>query len=534
MALIPFPAIPVSLLLAAGLALAQQTPAGEPVLTLRSTTRLVQVEVIVRDKEGKPVSGLTKDDFEIREEHKPQEMRFFSDYKRGPKTAAAELPPGMVSNRPEITGPRRGVTVVLIDSLNTEWSVRARALDNLRKFLKGAQPDDRIAIYTLGNSLKIFQDFNGDARSLQKKLDKYKGGPLSGSSDEPSLLDTLIPEGMPVIQWAEDREAEFKIVNRARATLDTLEKVANHLGSTPGWKSLIWISNGVPLQVGMDLSMQGKTGNGRMVRSAEIRGFSQEFDSAVKALTSSNVAVYPIDPRGLQGLPEYESVGKYLGKTTRPWQETNSMLSHLADRTGGRAYIDQNDILGSLKQVTDAAQTSYTIAYYPSDSNFDGKYRKIEIRVKKDGLKANHRKGYYALDAVEVKKADVQDEIKAAARDPLDAAVIGIDAGIETVSGATQLRARIDTAESLWEEQGVFSVDTAMGLFQYDAEGRQLESVIDRASFQCDAAKAALLSQHGLSYGRKIAVSPAATKLRLVVRSARTGAIGSITIPVAR
>lgn len=534
MAPIKFSAALIALNLVFSFAFAQQPPAVEPILTLRSSTRLVQVEVIVRDKDGKPISGLTKDDFEIREENKPQQIRFFSDYTKHAGKQDVQLPPGMVSNRPEITGPRRGVTVILIDSLNTEWATRARALDGLRKFLDGAQPDDRIAIYTLGNSLKIFQDFTGDARALRAKMEKYKGGPLAGSGDEPGLLDQLIPESIPVLQWAEDRETEFKMVNRARATLDTLEKVANHLGSTPGWKSLIWISNGVPLQVGMDMSMQGKTGAGRMVRSGEMRGFGQEFESAVKALTSSNVAVYPMDPRGLQGLPEFEGMGRPFSKATRPWQETNSMLKQLADKTGGRAYIDQNDILGSLKQVTDAAQTSYSVAYYPSNPNFDGRYRGIEVRLNRAGLKADHRQGYYALDPVEVKRENVQDELRAAARDPLDAAVIGIDAGLQNKDGGRELLARIDTAELLWEEKGVFSVETAIGLFQYDADGRQLESAIDNVSFKCDAAKAALLSRHGLSYGRKVNLNPAASKLRMVVRSARTGAIGSITVPVPR
>jgi hypothetical protein len=206
----------------------------------------------------------------------------------------------------------------------------------------------------------------------------------------------------------------------------------------------------------------------------------------------------------------------------------------LATRTGGRAYIDQNDIIGSLRQVTDAAQTSYSVAYYPSNPKFDGKYRKIEIRVKKNGLKANHRQGYFALDAGEVKRENVQDEMKSAARDPLDAAVIGIDAGLQDKDGAKQLLARIDAGELIWEENGAFSVDTSIGLFQFDSEGRQLEGAADNVSFKCDPAKAAALSQYGLSYGRKVNLNPAAAKLRMVVRSARTGAIGSITIPVAR
>lgn len=517
--------------LAATLAFARQPP-EPPALTLRSSTRLVQVEVIVRDNDGKPITGLKQDDFELFEENKPQPIRFFSDYTKKP-AQTAQLPPGMVSNRPEITGPRRGVTVILIDSLNTDWLVRARAMDNLMVFLKGAQPDDRIALYTLSHNLKVFHDFTGDAKSLMKKIAERKDGPLPAVGQEPPLLDQLIPEAAALAKWGNTREQAARTVARATATWATMEDIANHLRSTPGWKSLIWISAGLPMQVGMDLSGGSTTiRGGQPVRSGEIRAFDREFDKAVKALTSSNVAVYPIDPRGLQGLPEFESTGQRLGSSDRPWQETNSTLAQLAARTGGRAYIDQNDILGSLKQVTDAAQTSYSLAYYPSNTNFDGKYRRIEVRLRKAGLKAGHRQGYFALDSAEVKRENVQDSLLAAARDPLDSAVIAIDAGLQDKDGAKQLLARIDTGELLWDEKGAFTVETAIGLFQFDAEGRQLESASDSISFKCDPAKAALLSQYGLSYGRKVNLNPAASKLRMVVRSARTGAIGSVTIPI--
>jgi VWFA-related protein len=534
MALIARLSIPTAALtLAASLAFAKQPPVAEPVLTLRSSTRLVQVEVIVRGKDGKPITGLKQDDFEIREENNPQPIRFFSDYSK--KTApAVQLPPGMVSNRPEITGPRRGVTVVLVDSLNTHWLTRARAVQNLLKFLDGAQPDDHIALYTLSHNLKVVHDFTGDARSLMKKIGRANLGALPAVGQEP-ILDDLIPEAVALQMWGQEKEQEVRLVARATATWKTLEDIANHLGSTPGWKSLIWISDGLPMQVGMELTGGSRSIRGNQtIRSGEVRSFQKECDQAVKALTSSNVAVFPIDPRGLQALPEYESVGQKLGSADRPWQQTNSTLMQLATRTGGRAYVDQNDILGSLKQVTDAAQTSYSLAYYPSNSNFDGKYRRIEIRLKKAGLKADHRQGYFALDASEVKRENVQDELRAAARDPLDSAVIGIDAGLQDKDGGKQLLARIDAAELLWDEKGAFTVDTSVGLFQFDAEGRQLEGASDNISFKCDPAKAALLSQHGLSYGRKVNLNPAAAKLRMVVRSARTGAIGSITIPISR
>ena len=210
------------------------------------------------------------------------------------------------------------------------------------------------------------------------------------------------------------------------------------------------------------------------------------------------------------------------------------MLTQLAESTGGRAYVDENDILGALKQVTDAAQASYTVAYYPSDVSFDGRYRSIEIRMKNAGLTASHRRGYYALDLAGVSREDADKAIRAAALAPLDAAVIGIDAGLQDTDAGPQLTARIDTAELLWPAAGAFEARTLVGVFQYDADGRQLAGVVDSVDFTCDAAKAALLSLHGLAYGRKLSLGPGAVRLRLVVRSGRTGAIGSITLPVPR
>ena len=504
---------------AGGGAAARQQP--DPALILRSTTRLIQVEVVVRDGSGTPVPGLKRGDFEIREDGKPQEITFFGHYTAAP-TQSSGLPPGMVSNRPDIAGPRRGVTVVLIDSLNTDWQHKARALVNLRTFLDGAQPDDHVAIYTLGRDLKIFHEFTGDARALRQKLDRYKGAP-DWSRGEGALISALMdPETSGLLRWTLRSEDDARAVARAESTFDALEKVANRLGSTPGWKSLVWISSGVPMQLGMDRPMTTTWGTRQ---AAGVRSFEKEFNSAVRALTNSNVAVYPIDPAGLQASPT--SAGS--------WQalQTASMLTRLADQTGGRAYVGLNDILGALAQVTDAAQASYTVAYYPADVSSDGRYRKIDVRVKKPGLTASHRKGYYALDLAEVTRGDVEQAIRAAALDPLDAAVIRIDAGLQFTESGPALLARIDTGELLWPQAGTkggFEVRTSVGVFQFDADGRQLASLVDAIDFPCDAARASLLSQHGLSYSRKLSLSPGATRLKLVVRSGRTGAIGSVTV----
>jgi VWFA-related protein len=494
----------------------------EPVLILRSATRLVQVEVVVRDGSGRPVKGLKQGDFEVRENGKPQAIRFFTDHADA-AARTSELPPGMVSNRLEIAGPRQGVTVVLIDSLNTDWQHTAQALVNLRKFLDGAHPADHVAIYTLGRDLKVFHEITGDARSLRQKLDRYASGAVDGQSDAALMNALMDEEASLLLRWTIKTEQVDRSTARGQATFNALERIAARLGSTPGWKSLVWISSGVPIQLGPG---QSATWTGGAGQSGWVRSFEKEFDRAVRALTSSNVAVYPIDPAGLQALPA--SAGDWRAL------QTASMLTQLAASTGGRAYVGRNDVVGALTQITEAAQASYTIAYYPEDTTFDGRYRKIEVRMRKADLTASHRSGYYAVDLAQVGHEDADSAMRAAALDPIDAAVIGIDAGLQDTDAGPRLVARIDTAELLWPEKGGFAVATSVGVFQYAADGRQLASVVDRIDFTCDATKAALLSQYGLSYGRNVNLSPDAARLRVVVRSGKTGAVGSVTVPLAR
>lgn len=504
-----------------------------PVPLLQSTTRLIQVDVVVRDKSGQPVPGLAQQDFEIFEDGRRQRVRFFSA--TAPRPAEPpDLAPGMVSNRAVTEGTERGVTVVLVDSLNTDWRARAAARANLRKFLLAARPTDRIALYTLGGSLQVVHDFTSDAASLLKRLDsKTDQANFGDNLDQLSLLKDLIPEAAALLKWSLAREGDFRNTQRAVATFSALEAIARHLGAVPARKSLIWISSGFPLSINANPSTATVTARHGLVNTGESRNFAPEFDKAFKELSAANVAVYPLDPRGLQGLPEFDAISRSPA-ADRSWIESDSMLTQMARRTGGRAFVSQNDILGSLRQVAAEAGSTYTLAYYPPSEKFDGRFRKIEIKVKRDGLTAAHRQGYYALDEKELKRADAAEEMRTAARDPLDSSLIGIDAVLNRQSGTPtlELLARIDVEPLLWREASGFSVTANVGILQFDAEGRQLAGSNDSLSFTVDAAKAAALSKNGLSFRRGVDVKPEAARVRLVVRSVKTGATGTLTVPL--
>jgi VWFA-related protein len=509
-------------LLLAGVLMPLPAPA-QPEVVLRSHTRLIQVEVIVRDKAGKPVRGLKRGDFEVFEDGKRQDVRFFAGGTEKPKNAV-ELPPGMISNRVSETGARRGVTAILIDSLNTQWRIRPRALDSLRRFLLTMQPDDRIALYTLGGQFSVLHEFTTNASSLIERLNAMGNPRLPSTEDQAGLI---LLAGAGLLASTTANEEDFRQVQRANATFSALEGVASHLGGAAGWKSLIWISDGFSLtQAGTKLPTRTLT-NGS-VYTGERRTLETPFQQMVRALSNANVAVYPIDPRGLMGLPEYEDAGQLLGKATRPWQAENSMLQQVAAATGGRAYANQNDIMGALRQVSDGAQAGYTLAYYARNEQFDGRFRTIRVKLSGEGLTASHRKGYYAVDLKAIEHPTPLEQMRAAAAGVLDSSAIGIDAKLE----GGQILARIDTAELLQQAQAGFEVRCTVGVFQFDAEGKPLDSLTDKIEFKLDNQKAAVLAENGMSYQRPVKLNANSASVKLVVRSAANGTIGALSLPV--
>src|SRR6185295_9515353 len=145
-------------------------------LRLGVTTRLVEVNVIVRDKNG-PVAGLTKDDFTLFDRKKQQKIATFAvSTMNKSQQPSAPLPPGTYTNRPEYRqeGPTTA-TIVLLDALNTQIQDQLYAKQQFIKFLGTLRPDDRVAVYLLGTKLRVLNDFTNDSRRLLAAVTKYSG-----------------------------------------------------------------------------------------------------------------------------------------------------------------------------------------------------------------------------------------------------------------------------------------------------------------------------------------------------------------------
>lgn len=157
--------------------MAWQSPDSQTA-TFHAGTRLVEVEVVVRNKIG-PVSGLTKDDFKVLDQGKLRHIDIFHAG-RGSEAAATPappLPPGTVSNRLDQVGkPLPSATLVLFDQLNTRFDLKTYEKQGLLRLIRGLKPQERVAIYVLGRNLHVLQDFTDDPEKLLAAVSHVDSG----------------------------------------------------------------------------------------------------------------------------------------------------------------------------------------------------------------------------------------------------------------------------------------------------------------------------------------------------------------------
>ena len=287
--------------------LPSQTPAnqssslpGAVAPVIRSTTRLVQVSVVARDKDGHAAEGLKSSDFRVSADGRPQKIAFFSVESTGRVPATnPPLPPHTFTNLVAARGDQsNSITVVLFDLVNTRLADRLYARQQIIKYLGDIQPEDRVGIYVFNGRLRVLHDYTADMSDLQRKIAVAKDKLANVSqTEEPGALgnsDSIFAQMMSGPAGSQQERAFF-MRNRVLGTLNVLKFIADHLAQVPGRKNLIWMSGGFPLTFGYENE------------SIFSENYVEEMDATVHALSDANVAVYPIDERGLVSPPAFDA-----------------------------------------------------------------------------------------------------------------------------------------------------------------------------------------------------------------------------------
>ena len=394
------PVIALFLLLGAGYS-QQSTPEQDykSPAVLRATTRLVVVDVVATDGKGSTISDLGIDDFAIFEDDNPQKISGFSFRQSSTVTELSQQAKlNLFSNVPRYSG-ASSLNVILLDSLNAEYLSRTYGRDQLLKYLDGGPAIQPTAIYALEDRLKLLADFTVDAKKLKGVVENYK-------PSAPTRVVDVYSSASPF-----SRSGDYTMSSHTlEATVSALGALAQILTGHPGRKNLIWISAAFPLTMypanfhnspNSSMSIGGgpdeASAHDMAVENMGMQGsrtFNDEVERVANAMMNSQVAIYPVDCSGLSQNSRANAAGT---------------MRLLAERTGGKTYINRNDIDMAVRTSLNDGATYYTLEYYPENKKWDGRFRVIQLKTARTGVSLRYRQGYYALNPAEQKKDDDKD-----------------------------------------------------------------------------------------------------------------------------
>jgi VWFA-related protein len=380
---------------------AQQRPVSQrPAATFRSSIDLVTVNVVVRDRNGNVVRGLTRADFTVTEDGRPQTVSTF-DFEEiataSPETVPVEIPTilGSVGRAPAapaaapapepksvIDMQGRRVIAMFFDLSSMQPEEVLRSATSAREYIdKRLTPYDMIAIVTLSTTLQVVQDFTSDRDLLLQTIDRLSG--VEGMGFEETAAADATDDTATAFS-ADD--AEFALFNTDRR-LQAIQALVEAMAPIEQKKSLIYFSSGMT-QSGLDNRVAIRTVTDRAVRS--------------------NVSIYAADSRGLQALgPAGDASqastrgqaafsGRAVSARFDSMSASQDALTALAEDTGGRAFFDQNDFKAVFDRVVADTSAYYLLGFSSTNPSKDGRFRRIRVSVKRPDLKLEYRAGYYA------------------------------------------------------------------------------------------------------------------------------------------
>lgn len=404
-----------------------QRPPGKDDVVKISVT-LVQVDAIVTDKNGKQVTDLKPEDFEILEDGKSQPITNFSYISvnstppstlatvanAGSKPKAKVLtPPSSPSLRPEQV---RRTMALMVDDLGASFANVDSMREALKKFVdQQMQPGDLVAIIRTTSGAGILQQFTADKRQLYAAIEKVRWSPNGRgkvNAFDPIRPDPSTPSasGQTGAEVSGNEEVErYREETFTVGVLGTINYVMRGLKDLPGRKSLVLFSDGLTL-------FSKGVSNTRTLE-------------AVRRLTDlanrSAVVIYTIDSRGLvapgagaeddfnglglQTEAEMQKIGKALDARYQGYFDSKQGLEYLAYNTGGAFLHNANDLSRGLARVLEDQRGYYLLGYIPDEATFktpDGKrgYHKLKVKLKRPGLTIRSRTGFFAVPDEDLKQ----------------------------------------------------------------------------------------------------------------------------------
>ncbi len=527
----------------------QQPPAATPatgVPKFTSNTQLVVEIVSVRDKDGKPVEGLTAKDFIVTENNQPQTISFCEYQKLDdasdlpalkvrpeattPAAPAAEKPKADPISAPAIAGSAPGdikyhdrrLLAIYFDMSAMPVPDQLRALTSARTFIqKQMTKADLLAVMKFeGGSVRVMQDFTDDRETLYTVIDKMIAAEGQGfdETDPDTAADTGAAFGQD--------DGEFNLLNTDRQ-LAALQTAVKMLGTLNEKKAMMYFASGMRLN-GVD-------------NQAQMRA---TVNSAVKA----NVSLFPIDARGLVAMAPMGDATKgspggvqmYSGAGAMAFannfQRSQDTMYALAADTGGKALLDVNDLTVGMQNAQKAISSYYILGYYTTNQDLDGKFRKVVVSLANKDLNAklDFRSGYFAGKTwTKYGTADKERQLEDALMlgDPVTDLTIQLEVNYFQLNRAeyyVPVVMKIPGSEIALAKKGGAERATIDFIGEIkDEYGTTVQNIRDKVDLKVSGETAAELAKKPIQYDSGYTLLPGSYTIKVLARENETGRLGT-------
>jgi VWFA-related protein len=561
----------------------EQPSADAPAVTIHTTTRLVQVDVVVTDKAGNPITGLKESDFTVLQDGKPQPVRAFEAHVLTPEARKTRvvptLPPNTYTNLPESIQDQSW-TIVVYDVLNTPTQNQQDARNQLLQLLRSLPPGRPVALFLLAQRFEMLEGFSNDPKTLvaaAEKLNPNTSALLTTEGERQNVVgETIYTSAMATpggasghslkagkvqreLQQYYDQEAS-RAQQRTLFTMDAMKAMARAVSGYPGRKNLIWLSGSFPIRLessqdALDPFRNSTTYLEKLVQTGTL-------------LTASRIAVYPIDVRGLQttgiditvvsaaggeafvggrdltGATSQGIAGTSNDATAALLRDQSSTLSNeretmteAAYQTGGRAFFT-NDFAAAMQKAMDDGSRYYTIAFTPPDQKEKADpYHRIEVKLDQPNVNLSYRRGYYASPqqaTAEQGTAALQGALQPGMP---PATMLYVMASVQPLKGK-QKTVKINyiispnnvTFSDLPENKKHVVVDCMA--IAFDKDGKEVAHASDTLDGAIPQAAYDAVMKQGLPANQEIELKPGTYNLRLGVMDRTTQQIGTVDVPL--
>jgi VWFA-related protein len=520
----------------------QAPPAQGPIPTFKSEVNYVEVDAIVTDSAGTFVRDLSKDDFQVFEDRKPQAIatceRVDIPVERAvrPLYATRPIDPDVKSNEHPFNG---RIYVMVIDDLHTAFGRSERVRRAARQFIEqrlGA--NDLMAVVTTGGRAEANREFTTNRQLLLSAVDKVSGRRLASATR--TRLDAYRTQGGARVPGEPIADPEEPVrAEEARSTLRTLRSVANWLSAIHGRrKSILFVSEG------LEYDIFNQASSSLSAATSNTRAIYDDMRETIAAAARGDVSIYGIDPRGLataadedieiESYPADPTLGIGPTSLAGELEVSQNSLRVLSDETGGFAVVNRNDFGSAYERIVLDNSSYYVLAYYPPSDERDGRAHTIDVRVGRPGLTVRARKGYVspkgaAPEPTAKPTGGPSRELRELLESPLPVSGLSLRVFGAPFKGNPPNASVLLTAEMKGSDLQLGPDDVVeLSYVAFDAEGKVCGSSTDTITMNLRPEVKEQISSNGLRFTKRLNVPPGRYQVRVAGRDSSGGALGLV------